>query len=213
MRLGEGSFYSMKKKTVDAATVSESHLVLARMRVDIDRRRIHLQVEDVRGVTAVIENIAVPRADRMTDDLVPYQATIQKEILQIGLGPRESRQAKPAAQFKTGCRVIDTDRVVDKLPPTDLGDPPLHRIPVRRRSQIENGLLVVDEAKRHIESTQCQAPGSFFKVAELGPFRTHEFSPSRRVVEKISDFYRSAGWMRCRTGLRVATALGGQSPS
>src|SRR5680860_1525701 len=92
LQLRDRAFQGREQKTVYRAAVTEADFMLGRMRVDIDQRRVEVQVQYVGGISAVIQHIGICLTHGMRQYLVAHRATVNVKILQIGL--RTGRRGK-----------------------------------------------------------------------------------------------------------------------
>ena len=83
--LAQGTVQGAVEEVVNRAAVAKAHLVLGRVHVDIDRRRIELQEQHEGRMPAVIEHVAIGLAHRMGDQLVAHHAAVDIEVLQVRL--------------------------------------------------------------------------------------------------------------------------------
>ena len=69
------------------APITEAHLMLGRVHIDIDHRRIDFQKQHKGRMTTIKQHVAVGLTHRMGDQLVAHHTTVHIEILQVGLAP------------------------------------------------------------------------------------------------------------------------------
>ncbi|MNZ95691.1 hypothetical protein D3C78_1148560 [compost metagenome] len=112
--LGQCPVQGAIEEVVHHATVAETHLVLGRVHVDIDHRRIDLEEQHEGRVTAVVQHVAIGLAHRVGDQLVAHHAAVHVEILQVRLAAREGRQADPAPQMQAVALDLDGQRLFEE---------------------------------------------------------------------------------------------------
>ncbi len=174
------------------AAVTEAHLMLGRVHVDIHHRRVQLEKEYEGRVPAVEQHVPVGLAHRMGDQLVTDHPAIDAEILQIRLTAGKGRQPHPAPEPQTAALLVDGHRLLDEGGTADAGHPAPGFLLGMCRSQAEYGTAVVTQIEGHIEARQCQALDHLLEVAELGFLGTQKLAPCRRVEEQVAHFDRGA---------------------
>src|SRR5699024_4578118 len=85
--LAQRTMQTGEQKVVYQAPIAEAHLMLGRVHIDIDYRRVDFQVEHKDRVTAAKQHITVSLTNGVSHQPVTYHPTIDKEVLVIGLGP------------------------------------------------------------------------------------------------------------------------------
>ena len=53
-RLGERTLHGARKEAVNRAGIAETHFVLGRVGVDVHATRVHLEEQDVSGLTSMV---------------------------------------------------------------------------------------------------------------------------------------------------------------
>ena len=84
------------------ARLAKAHFEFLRMRVDVDARRVHFEVQHVGRVAAVEQHVAIREPHGAGDELVAQRPAVQEEMLLVGLAARVGRQAEPAVQAHAG---------------------------------------------------------------------------------------------------------------
>jgi len=81
---------------VNLPALPETDFQFCRMGIDVDQFRIEPQVQDVRGMAPVIQDIAVGKPHRVHQQPVAHAAAVDEPELLIRLGARGGRQSRPA---------------------------------------------------------------------------------------------------------------------
>src|SRR5690554_3365075 len=153
------------------AAVTEAHLMLGRVHVDIHHRRVQLEKEYEGRVPAVEQHVPVGLAHRMGDQLVTDHPAIDAEILQIRLTAGKGRQPHPAPEPQTAALLVDGHRLLDEGGTADAGHPAPGFLLGMCRSQAEYGTAVVTQIKATSKrdnarrlTTSSRWPNSVFSV-------------------------------------------------
>ena len=110
------------KKIMHHATIAKAHLMLSRMHIDIDHRRINFQKQQKGWMAAIKQHVPVGLTHRMGDQLVAHHAAIDVEVLQVRLTAREGRQTDPTPQTQTITFDFNRQRLLEKPRATDRSD-------------------------------------------------------------------------------------------
>ncbi len=102
--------------------VAEAHFEFRGMRIHVDLRRVELHEQHERRMPAVEHHVAIAETDRARDEPVAQHATVQIEVLEIGLRARVRRLAQPTRQATARRLVLDVQRVRDELVADHLRD-------------------------------------------------------------------------------------------
>ncbi|MNZ74185.1 hypothetical protein D3C78_926280 [compost metagenome] len=207
--IGQRAMQGAIQEVVDHAAVAETHLVLGRVHVDVDHRRIDLEKQHEGRMAAVVQHVAIGLAHRVGDQLVAHHAAVDIEVLQVGLAAREGRQADPAPQAQAAALDVDGQRLLEERRAADAGHPPRTAGLVGRRMQGQHALAVVAQVEADLEVGQRQTLDHFLQVVELGLLGAQELAPRRGIEEQVTHFHRGAVGMRRRLHPRLhVTPLG-----
>ena len=73
----------MVDELVHGAWFAKTHFDLGRMHIDIHRARINGQIQRVGRVAIAMEHVAVGLAQRVGDQFVAHEATVDEDKLQV----------------------------------------------------------------------------------------------------------------------------------
>ena len=76
--------------------VAKADFELLRMRIDVDQRRIDVQVQHVRRLSARIQHVAKAQPHGIHEQAVAHRAAVDEPELQVRGGARRRRRADPA---------------------------------------------------------------------------------------------------------------------
>ena len=179
------------------------------MRIDVDRRRIDIEIQEIRRKSPVEQDVLVSEPYRAREQFVAYEPAIQVDELHIRLAARERGQAEPPRETEVLGLVAQFEHVRRELLAADPRDPqqPFRRRP--RRRQRPDGLAVVHERERDLEARQREPLEHAQHVLELGLLRAQELAPRRHVVKELAHLdararrVRRGRGGRCRRGARL----------
>ena len=117
--IGECPVQGPIKKIMHGAALAKPHLVLGWMDIDIDLRRVDLEMQNEGRMAAVMENILKGLANGMSDQSIPNHPPIHEEILEVGLASGKGRRGNPTTQLQTGSDPVHTQRMVDETLPDE----------------------------------------------------------------------------------------------
>ena len=178
------------------------------MHVDVDQRRVDLEIEHEGRVAVVVHHVTVGLAHRVRDQAVAHHAPVHEEVLQVGLAARERRLRDPAAQQQPGGLDLERERTLQEGRPAQGGDALLLLGGRGAGAQGEGGLLVVAQREAGVEAPQRQPAHDFLAVAVLGALGTQELAPRRGIEEQVVHLDRRAA--RVRGGRDARLAAGGE---
>ncbi len=168
------------------------------MGVHVHARRIHLEIQHVGGLAAVIEHVAVGEAHRARDELVAQWSAVQEEVLLVRLAACVGRHAEPAVQPQTRALVIKLQRVRDELLAEHGRDAGILRALIPRRRMIGERAARRGEPEPYVEAAQRESLDQPLDLAELGPLGAQELAPRGHVEEEVTHLDRRPGRMRLR---------------
>ena len=190
--IGQRPVQGAEQEVMHHAPITETHLVLGRVHVDVDHRRVQFEEQHKGRVATVEQHIPIGLAHRVGHQLVADHATIDTEILQIGLTAGEGRQTDPAPQAQTAALLIDGDGLLDEGRTEDARHPPLGFLFGMRWAQAQHRAAVVAQVEGHIETRQGQALDHLFQMAEFGFLGAQELAPGRGIEEQVPYFHGGA---------------------
>ncbi len=100
--LGQYLVQGTKQEIMHMSRIAEAHFMLGRMRIHIDRSRIHVEKQQECRVPSMKHDILECLSHCMRNHLVAHNAPVDMEILQVGLCAGKCRQRHPAMQPKPG---------------------------------------------------------------------------------------------------------------
>jgi hypothetical protein len=100
---------------VNQSLITEADFVLGGMHIDVDHRRLQLEVKHKSRMAAVKQDVPVSLLHRMRDQLVANHTTVNEKVLKISLAAGKGWQSNPPPKFQTGGFGVNHDCIVDKL--------------------------------------------------------------------------------------------------
>ncbi len=192
LRSGQDPLHRAKHELMDLPAVAEAHLELRRMRVHVDQFRIQAQIQNVRGVPAVIQDVAISQPHCVHQQPVAHAAPVHEPELLIRLSARGSGQAHPPGDFDRpggmphghgpGRKLLAENRR-ETCPLTAFG---------RDRRRVHCRPLAVAQPERHIEARQRQPLHQPRDMPKLGRLAADEPAPCRHIEEQVADLDRGA---------------------
>ncbi len=183
-------------KIMHQPRITETHLVLGRVHVDINAGRVELKEQHIGRLATVVQHVAVSHLHRMGDAAVAHRTAVDVQVLLVGAGARIMRLRDPAVQAQAGTTVVDAHGLVGEILAQRFSQ---SRIGIQiARLVAARGLAVVRHAQLDIRPRQRQRTQPFFDMAQLGTLGAQELAPRRYVVEQLAHFYRGARRMRAR---------------
>ena len=85
--LAQRTMQTGEQEVMYQAPITEAHLMLGRVHIDIDYRRVDFQVEHKDRVTAAKQHITVSLTNGVSHQPVADHTAIDEKVLVIGLGP------------------------------------------------------------------------------------------------------------------------------
>ena len=211
--LGQALVNGLEEKVVHLPALTETHFVLAGMRIDIDQRRVDFQKQHIGRVTAMKQHIGIGLAQGVGHQLVAHDAPVDIEKLHVGLTARKRWPRNPAPQAQAVVAEIGEQRLFDKSRAADACDAFFLLDAGRGGRQLTHHPLVVRQGDGDIEMPQRHALDHIVEMGEFGFFGTQELAPRRHIEEQIAHLHRGAHRMRRRREIRRLAVAHAQPPA
>ncbi|KAG0771519.1 hypothetical protein G6F22_016406 [Rhizopus arrhizus] len=91
---------------MDQPRITEAHLVLGRMHVDVDAGRVQFQEQHVGRLATVVQHVAIGHLHRMGDATIAHRTAVDIQVLLVGTGTRIMRLCNPPMQAQAGTAVV-----------------------------------------------------------------------------------------------------------
>ena len=170
--------------------IPKADFVLGRMHIDIDLRRIDIQIDDVGGLTAVVQHVGVGLAHRVGESFITNDAAVDVEILHVGAAARKRRQPDPTAQIQILALSFESQRILDKFFATQQGDSTVLFVDGLCGFELFYQPSVVPPAESDIEVSEGLSAYRFINVIEFSFFGAQKLAARRDVVEQVVDTQR-----------------------
>jgi len=190
---------------MDLPTLPEPDLLFGGVHVDVHQQGWQIQIEHIGRVTAVMEYVLKGLAHGVGHQLVPHQAAVDIEELQIRLAAGEGGGRHPAPEGQTHGRLRHPQGMVQKSFSCQLRQAVPHPPFSGCGRQVEEEPTVVTDQKAGLGPGQGDAPDQLLDMAQLRLLRAQEFAPRRGVVEEIADL--DAGAFGMGDGFRLVEAV------
>ena len=212
--LGERVLGGADDQAAHQGGIAEADLGLGRMDIDVDQVRRHLEEERQDGMAVVRQEVAIGPADRAVEQLVAHRPAVDEEVLGLGIGAVEGRQADVAGQAQALALGVDRQRILGEVAAEDRREAAqarLEQLALGGRQVQEIALAVAeDEADpvvRHGEPCQGVA-----RLHLLGPGGLEELEARGCRVEEVAHLDPGAAAERRRLHSALAPAFDGEAP-
>ena len=172
---------------MDGARFAKAHLALLRVHVDVDLPRVERQPQHIRGLTVVMQQVAVRLAQRVREHAIAHEAPVDECILAGELRRVRGLHGEALERERPGFR-LDRRRAVDERVAQESGN--ARATPVREQPMDDAAVVLQREPDLGVR--ERDAPERFVAMAPLGRLGAQEFTPGRRVEVELLDGHRSA---------------------
>ena len=194
----------MAHRLVHFAAVAKADLDLGRVHVDVDPRRIDLDIQRIDRLTVAVQHVLVGTASRMREHLVAHVAAIDVGELVIGAGPGQIRHTNPAGHPDRPGAVVDCNALIEQVAAQHVGQP----LVARRGAPLLDQPAVMPDRKTDIRPGQRMPPHGFDAVRQFGGVGLEEFAPRRRAEEQLLDFHGGSDSACSRAQFAAAAVQG-----
>ena len=191
---------------VHLATIAKAHLDLGRVNVDVDARRVQLQVQHVDRLARAVQHVVKGRARGVADDLVAHEAAVDVGVLLVGAGACGVGQADAAVQAQRAvvAAVVDGDGLGNEVVAQHVTQALGLRIFGRATgAPLLQQTAFVPDRKAHVGTHQRMAAHGVQAMREFGGVGLEEFAPRRRAEEQLAHV--DGGAARARRRAQLAT--------
>ena len=199
----------MKDKLVYGTGITETHLGLGRMHIDVDGCRVDLQKQAVSRITATVQHVLPGFTQRMGEQFVAHETAIHIAILCIAARPRMRWQGTVTRKTERARPGIDVARFGQKILAENRPD----TARCLACGQMQTVAAIVREGEGVAGMRQRNAFDDIEAMRELGRFGFEEFAPCRGVVVEVAHFDDRSGCQcgRLRLGIRFASQTPGMA--
>ena len=166
----------MAHRAVYLAAVPEAHLDFCRMYVDVDPRRIHLDIHRINRLAVAVQHVFIRTACRVGDDLVAHITAIDVSKLLVWPGACCIGYACPAPNANQRCAVsphgcafvANCHRMRYKVTAQHVGQTLIFRAVSAASPPLFNQLAFMPYGKAYIRPYQRMAAHGFNAMREFG---------------------------------------------
>ena len=155
---------------VNFTAVAKANLNFGRVHIDIHTLGVHLQIQDVNGLTLTVQHIFIGTACTMRDDFVTHKAAVHIRKLLICPRPRCIGCACTTAHMDRTGSEINVDRRGHKIFAQHIGQTLVPSGFTRMAAPLLHNFAFVPNGKAHLRPNQSMSSNGFDAVRQFCVF-------------------------------------------
>jgi hypothetical protein len=179
----------VEHELVRSLRVTEAHLALGRMHVDVHPCRVDLEEQDEGGMAVVMQHVLVGLTDGVGQQAVAHEAAVDVHVLRVARGSACRGRGDEPVHACGLAAVVQCEHALREL----LSQHRAHALAGCLRDQAQQRAPVVGEDQGQVGAGQGDAAEHVVAVPQLGGLAAQELAARGRVEVELAHLHRGAG--------------------